>query len=278
MQSVNSSKNHMRCFNPSKDCKGSPSTLKDYIFNSLKDWRITCNPSILWRIERYSTLRRITNAIIWRVEGFHAIFRRVEGWHSPYFDGLKDCKHNPSRLKCFLCEYSKGWRITHEIVVNPSKSWRTVVLSQSFEGLKNSVQSFKGLNDCMRSFACIPSILRRITCNPSILRRITKAILQPWRIAFLILWRVEGFRLLSFDGLKDYMQSFNPSKDYECNPSRLEDYLHGSSKGWRIVLYLTLWRVEGLQSFHNSLKGCRIAFKILQRFEGVCAILQLFEA
>ena len=89
---------------------------------------------------------------------------------------------------------------------------------------------------------------------------------------------------MSFEWLKDCMQSVNPLKDYECNPwkdwritmilqpfeeSRLQslevwkDHTHGPSKRWGIT--------------RNPSKGWRIACVVFRRVEGLCAILHPFQ-
>ena len=79
------------------------------------------------------------------------------------------------------------------------------------------------------------------------------------------------------------MQSFNPSKDYELNPStfrmitlvflRRVEGQRGPSKDWRIA-HAILQPFEGLHL--QSLEGMK-DHAILGRVEGLRAILQPFE-
>ena len=161
----------------------------------------------------------------------------------------------------------------------------------SFEGLKDSVQSFEELKDHTWN----PSKGWRITCNPSTLRRISNAILQNWRTSLTMLQRFEGLHsqcfewfkdsMESFVGLKKYspfsilwrawwfylifrrieglhFQSFNPLKDWQCDPLTLEglNAILQRVEGSHVRSHVILIMVEGLKSFCDPLKGWRITW------------------
>ena len=92
-----------------------------------------------------------------------------------------------------------------------------------------------------------------------------------------IIWLVEGLHMVlqPFDGL--HSQSVRGLKDCIFNPSKGRGITRSPWKGWRIS-YIVLRRVEGLhaESF-EGLKDCMKSPSKGWRVEGLCVILQPFE-
>ena len=162
---------------------------------------------------------------------------------------LMDCLHNTS----------KGWRIAF----NLSTLQRIEKWLWSFNPSKDCGGNISNLKDCIHS----PSKGWRIKHDPSTHQGMVSAITQLFK----------GFHriLQPFKGLQ--IQSFNPSKDYECDTSNLQSIACAIIQTF---VELNLQYFEGLKdcmwSFNPS-KDCKCDPSTLWRVEVLHVVLQPFK-
>ena len=174
--------------------------MKDQIRNAPKGWRIAL--MILRRVERLHAVLQRVKGLFLHQDFFHSdskgwritlmILRRVQAFYFKHCEGLKEWVWS-----------SEGWKdCSHFAIIRGVEELHL----QSFKRLKDHTQSFSPLRITFM-------VLQRIEELHVIIRRVER---------FCATFRgIKWLNLQSFDGLKDYVQHFNPSKDWKFNPSRL---------------------------------------------------------